>query len=75
MGVTSCTSIEKHNNTQHSTTKGSPNQANQGNHNIEILLNTINKAIYSRKYAALLKGSEVRTYVKPWSFEKGYDSR
>ena len=47
MGVTSCTGIEKKNNTQHSTTGVSPNQANQGNDNIEIWLNIINKATYN----------------------------
>jgi len=67
--------LNKYNNTQHSTTGVSPNQATQGNDNIEIWLNIINKATYNRKYRPLSKGSEVRTYVKPGSFKKGYDSK
>ena len=53
----------------------SPNQARQGNNNIEILFNIHNKATFKRKYAPLKKGSEVRVYVKPGSFKKGYESR
>jgi hypothetical protein len=67
--------LKKYNNTEHSTIGMSPNQATQGNDNIEIWLNIINKANFNRKYPPLFKGSEVRVYVKPGSFKKGYDSR
>jgi hypothetical protein len=67
--------LKKYNNTEHSTIGMSPNQATQGNDNIEIWLNINNKANFNRKYPPLFKGSEVRVYVKPGSFKKGYDSR
>ena len=67
--------LKKYNNTKHSTTGFSPNQATQGNNNIEIWLNINNKASFNRKYPRLFKGSQVRTYVKPGSFKKGYDSK
>ena len=67
--------LKKYNNTEHSTIGMSPNQATQGNDNIEIWLNINNKANFNRKYAPLKKGSQVRTYVKPGSFKKGYESR
>ena len=67
--------LKKYNNTEHSTIGMSPNQATQGNDNIEIWLNIINKANFNRKYPPLFKGSEVRVYVKPGSFKKGYDSK
>ena len=52
-----------------------PNQAKQGNNNIEVWLNIENKATYSRSYPPLKKGSEVRTYIKPKTMTKGYESR
>ena len=53
----------------------SPNQARQGNDNIEILFNIHSKATFKRKYPPLKKGSEVRTYIKPKTMSKGYESR
>ena len=67
--------IKKYNNTKHSTIEMTPNQAKQGNDNIEILFNIHNKATFKRKYAPLKKGSEVRTSIKPKTMSKGYDSR
>ena len=67
--------LKKYNNTKHSTISMSPNQATQGNNNIEIWLNIYNKANFNRKYAPLKKGSEVRTYIKPTVKSKGYDSK
>lgn len=67
--------LKKYNNTKHSTTGFSPNEAKQGKYNIEIWLNIYNKASFNRKYPPLKKGSEVRTYVKPKTMSKGYDSR
>jgi hypothetical protein len=67
--------LKKYNNTKHSTTGFSPNQASQGNDNIEIWLNIINKANFNRKYPPLKISSEVRTYIKPKTMTKGYDSR
>ena len=67
--------LKKYNNTKHSTIRMSPNRAKQGNDNIEIWLNIESKATYSRSYPPLKKGSEVRTYIKPTTMSKGYDSR
>ena len=67
--------LKKYNNTKHSTIRMTPNQAKQGNDNIEIWLNIESKATYSRSYPPLKKGSEVRTYIKPKTMTKGYDSR
>ena len=75
MGVTSSISIKNYNNTKQSTIAVSPNQATQGNDNIEIWLNINNKASFNRKYAPLRRDSQARTYVKPGSFKKGYDSK
>ena len=67
--------LKKYNNTKHSTIEMTPNQAKQGNNNIEIWLNITNKANFNRKYPPLKKGSEVRTYIKPKTMTKGYNSR
>ena len=67
--------LKKYNNTKHSTIRMSPNQARQGNNNIEVWLNIESKATYSRSYPPLKKSSEVRTYIKPTTMSKGYDSR
>ena len=75
MDKSSSISIKKYNNTKHSTTGFSPNEATQGNNNIEIWLNIYNKANFNRKYPPLKKDSEVRAYVKPGSFKKGYESK
>ena len=52
-----------------------PNQAKQGNDNIEIWLNIESKVTYSRSYPHLKKGSAIRTYIKKTTMSKGYDSR
>ena len=67
--------LKKYNNTKHSTTDMSPNNAKQGNNNIEIWLNIYNKANFNRKYPPIKMGSEVRTYVKPKTMTKGYESK
>ena len=67
--------LKKYNNTTHSTIRMSPNQAKQGNNNIEVWLNIESKATYSRSYPPMKKGTVVRTYIKPKSMSKGYDSR
>ena len=67
--------LKKYNNTTHSTIRMSPNQAKQGNNNIEVWLNIESKATYSRTYPPIFKSSEVRTYIKPKTMTKGYDSK
>ena len=39
-----------------------------------MLLNTYNKANFNRKCPPIKTGDEVRTYVKPTTFKKGYQS-
>ena len=53
----------------------SPNQAKQGNSNLEIYMNISSKATFARTYPPILRGSEVRTYIKPKTMSKGYDSK
>ena len=67
--------LKKYNNTKHSTIRMSPNQAKQGNDNIEVWMNIENKANYNRSYPPLFRGSDVRTYVKPETMTKGYESK
>jgi hypothetical protein len=67
--------LKKYNNTKHSTIRMTPNQAKLGNDNIEVWLNIESKAKYNRTYPPIFKSSEVRTYIKPKTMSKGYDSR
>ncbi len=66
--------LKKYNNTKHSTTDISPNNAKQGNNNIEVWLNIYNKANFNRKYPPIKPFDLVRTYIKPKTFKKGYES-
>ena len=67
--------LKKYNNIKHSTIGMSPNQAKQGNDNVEVWLNIYNKATFARSYPPLKKSSEVRTYIKPKTMTKGYESK
>jgi hypothetical protein len=67
--------LKKYNNTKHSTINMSPNQAKQGNNDIEVWLNITNKAKFARTYPPIFKSSEVRVYIKPKTMSKGYESR
>jgi hypothetical protein len=53
----------------------SPNEARQNNNNIQVFLNISLKAQYNRTYPKLAMSDSVRTYIKPGSFFKGYDSK
>ena len=66
--------LKKYNDTKHSTIGITPNNAKQGNNNMEIWLNIYNKANFNRKYPPLNRDDLVRTYVKPKTFKKGYES-
>ena len=66
--------LNKYNNTKHSTTGMQPNEAKKKDNHFEVWLNISNKATYNRKYQPLKVGDKVRTYVKPKSFKKGYES-
>ena len=60
--------------TQHSTTGGSPNEAVKLSNRMDVWLSIPSKANFNRKYPPLKVGDQVRTYVKPKSFKKGYES-
>jgi len=66
--------LKKYNNTKHSTIGVSPNTAIKGNDNIEIWLNIYNKATFKRRYPPLKASDQVRVYIKPKTFKKGYES-
>ena len=66
--------LRKYNNTKHSTTGVSPNEAVTPSNHFEKWLNIINKAKFNRKYKTLKVGSQVRVYQKPKSFKAGYES-
>jgi hypothetical protein len=66
--------LKKYNNTKHSTIGLTPVQAKRGDNDIEIWLNIKNKAEFNRKYEKLELGDLVRTYIKPHTFKKGYNS-
>ena len=66
--------LKTYNNTKHSTTGLPPNEAKKKDNHFEVWLNISNKATHNRKYPPLKVSSQVRTYVKPKSFKKGYES-
>jgi hypothetical protein len=69
------TVLKKYNNRIHGTTKLSPIEARHDKNRLNVLLNITLKAQYNRTYPELVMGSSVRTYIKPGSFKKGYESR
>jgi len=66
--------LKKYNNTKHSTTGFSPNEAKKNDNHFEVWLNITSKANFNRKYEMLKVGDKVRTYQKPKSMKKGTDS-
>ena len=66
--------LKKYNDTPHSTINMSPNQAKDKKNHFEVWLNIYNNSNFSRKYPPLKVGDSVRTYVKPKTFRKGYES-
>ena len=66
--------LTKYNNTDHSTIGMSPNNAKEKKNHFEVWLNIYNNASFSRKYPPLKVGDSVRTYIKPHTFRKGYES-
>jgi hypothetical protein len=66
--------LNKYNNTEHSTTGVKPNDAKKDENKVEVWLNIKNKAVYNRKYPPLKILDKVRTYIKPKTFKKGYES-
>ena len=66
--------LNKYNNTEHSTTGVKPNDAKKDENKVEVWLNIKNKAVYNRTYPPLQILDKVRTYIKPKTFKKGYES-
>ena len=66
--------LKKYNNTKHSTTDFSPNEAKKKDNHFDVWLNIYSKANFNRKYPPLKVGNKVRVYQKPKSMKKGTDS-
>jgi hypothetical protein len=66
--------LKKYNSRIHGTTKLSPNDARKSENSIQVYLNIRQKAQHNRTYPRLFVDSPVRTYIKPHTFKKGYDS-
>ena len=66
--------LKKYNNTTHSSTKLTPNNAHKQENKFEVLVNIRNKAQWNRSYPKLEIGSLVRTRVKKHTFKKSYQS-
>ena len=64
--------LKTYNNTNHSTIGIKPKEAKRKDNHIEAWLNIRNKATFSRTYPPLKIGDNVRTYIKPHTFKKGY---
>ena len=65
--------LRKYNNTKHSTTSVTPNEAKKEDNKLKVWLNIKNKAVFNRKYPPLKVGSSVRIYEPP-KHKKGYKS-
>jgi hypothetical protein len=64
--------LKKYNNTKHSTTGVTPNEATRDDHKIDVYFNIKQKAQFNRKYPPINVGDEVRKYIKPDMTKKGY---
>ncbi len=53
----------------------SPIEARQDKNRLDVFLNISLKTQYNRTYPKLVMNDSVRTYVKPGSFKKGYESK
>ena len=65
--------LKKYNNTKHTTTGASPNDAKRDDNKLKVWLNTKNHAEFKRKYPPLKIGDFVRVYEPP-KHKKGYKS-
>ena len=63
--------LSKYNNTKHSTTNTTPNEATHTYNQLKVWLNIKNKAEFNRKYKPIKVGDKVRTYMKPKKHEEG----
>ena len=65
--------LKKYNNTKHSTTSITPNEAKLEDNKLKVWLNIKNKTEFNRKCSHLSVGSFVRMYEPP-KHKKGYKS-
>ena len=66
--------LKTYNSRVHGTTGMSPNDARKDSNSIQVYLNIRKHAQYKRSYPKLSVGDLVRTYIKPHTFKKGYNS-
>ena len=66
--------LKKYNNRIHGTTELSPIDARKPENQIEVYMNIRQKAQFKRKYPKLNLSDQVRTYIKPHTFKKGWDT-
>ena len=66
--------LKKYNNRIHGTIEMSPIDARKPDNQIQVYMNIRQKAQFKRKYPKLSKDDQVRTYIKPHTFKKGYQS-
>ena len=64
--------LKRYNDTVHSTTGLTPNEARKDENRIRVWLHIQKYARFRRKYPPLHVGDEVRTLIKPHTFKKGY---
>ena len=65
--------LKKYNNRVHGTTELSPIEARKPENQIQVYLNIRQKAEFKRKYPKLLMDDQVRVYIKPHTFKKGWN--
>ena len=68
------TVLKKYNNRIHGTTELSPIDARKPDNQIQVYMNIRQKAQFKRRYPKLSKDDQVRVYIKPHTFKKGYQS-
>ena len=66
--------LKKYNNRLHGTTELSPIDARKPENQIQVYMNIRQKAQFKRKYPKLNLSDQVRTYIKPHTFKKGWDT-
>ena len=66
--------LKKYNNRIHGTIEMSPIDARKPDNQIQVYMNIRQKAQFKRRYPKLSKDDQVRVYIKPHTFKKGYQS-
>ena len=65
--------LRKYNSRVHGTTELSPIEARKPGNQIQVYLNIRQKAQFKRKYPKLNLSDQVRVYIKPHTFKKGWN--